>query len=295
MSIQFISQSEADMFLACQKKHFYAFGEPCVDGSRGIAPTTHSDSLNRGNIGHKIFEDFYSALIEGDSWVDARRKAVLLHTNRASIDTDNMLLYSQITNLFVAYTDHYETDMSTYEPLAVEQEFRYPIPGTELVFPFKPDLVVRHKITGKIEVWDHKFVYNFYGDRTISIMPQLAKYCRALKLLGYDVDGAMYNQITTRNNARQLFRRTPADVGESKQIQFFDEQIAAMKRIAYAKTLPTEVMREGALRTASHFNCNNCQFLDLCSMDLSGANGRSLHIAQFYEPNKYGYGKEDDE
>jgi len=64
-----------------------------------------------------------------------------------------------------------------------------------------------------------------------------------------------------------------------------------MQRIAMLKTLPSEVWSDSALRAASSFNCQNCQFLDICTLDLTKAGGRSIHLRQFYVPNKYGYGK----
>lgn len=285
------SQSETDALLSCERKHYYAFGEPCADGSFGIAPNGHSDSLTRGNIGHAILDDLYTAERDGLSRREASQSAIMEHNLRMMEDMENAALYNQILQLFVKYVTHYEEEDKNWEPVAIEHEFRYKIPNSDLVFPFKPDLIRRHKLTGKVDVVDHKFIYNYYNDKMFTIMPQLAKYVSALKRMGYPVDTATYNQISTRQNSKEPFRRSPADIGEVKSETFFREQAMAMARVDKLKTMPNEEWKASVLRTASAFNCKNCMFLDLCTLDLTGANGRELHIRQYYEPNKYGYGK----
>lgn len=292
-----ISQSEVDSFLSCQMKHYYAFGLPVSsvrDGeavvSHGIAPTEHSESLTRGIIGHEALDTFYSlAYTEG---FDAARNAAIGAI--LNYETNLVEVKTQLVKLIGAYCDHYRSDLLEWEPLAIEKEFRLPIEGTDMEFPFKPDIVMRNKITGAIEVWDHKFLYNYYQERLFPMMPQLKKYCLSLRKLGLRVDGYRYNQISTRANSKDPFRRTTMfKVGASADI-FLEEQVDAMVRIKNLKALPNGEWKNTSLHNASSFSCSHCPYLDPCSMELDGDTGVNLHIRSFYGPNKYGYGKEED-
>lgn len=295
MATNLYSQSEVDSFLSCEMKHYYAFGEPCPDGSHGIAPKQHSKSLNKGNIGHALMANYYSAIRDGLSVENASKQALVEHYNDMLQNLDQMELYSFISDIFTRYVEHYKDEFNDWEPLVIEKEFRYEIPGTLLVFPFKPDLIVKEKSSGKIYIVDHKFVYNWYQPRTIPMMPQMAKYRKALNLLGYAVDDGIYNQISTRKNSKDPFKRTPTGLTDAKSDAFWDEQLRAMAQIHKRKTqMSNEEWKTKSLRTASHFNCNNCPFLELCSADLVGQNGRKHLLNMQYEPNKYGYGKDEE-
>lgn len=289
------SQSEVDSYLSCEMKHYYAFGEPCPDGSHGIAPKTHGEGLTRGNIGHELFANYYSAIRDGISVDQAREGALVEHYSMMLQNTHLMPIYNQIGDIFTKYVTHYADEFDEWQPVAIEHEFRVKIPGPEgMEFAFKPDAVMKNKHTGKVYIWDHKFLYNFYKDRVLGIMPQMAKYKRALELLGYAVEDGIYNQISTRPNSKDPFRRIPTGITKAKADQFWHEQVTAQRRIHRLKTqLTNEEWREQSLRTASSFNCDHCPFLELCTFDISKANGRKLLLNQSFEPNKYGYGKED--
>ena len=292
-----ISQSEVDSYLSCQMKHFFAFGMPIItisqDGkqieSHGIAAKEHSESLTRGIIGHEGLAAYYlTAATKGH---EAGKRAAL--TAVLNYDTSLVEIKTQVVRLLNAYFDYYEYDLDEWEPVAIEQEFRWEAPGTDLVFPFKPDAVMRNKLTGKVYIWDHKFLYNYYQDRVYPLMPQLKKYGWTLRALGFRVDGYIYNQISTRANSKEPFRRTEHELGPSAE-KFMDDQVSAMQRIAHMKSLPPAIWKESAIRNASSFSCSHCPFLDICTMELDEDNGLLLHVKSYYGPNKYGYGKEED-
>lgn len=283
-----VSQSEADSYQSCQQKHYYAFGMPVVvtqDGepvkSHGIAPREHSESLTRGIIGHEGLATWYET--GGD---DAAALKVVTDYDTTMTNTKYEVLV-----LLNEYFKFYRDDFDEWEPIAIEREFRYDIPNSDLVFPFKPDVVMRHRKTGQVAIWDHKFLFNYYNPRVYPMMPQLKKYGFALRQMGLRVDGYMYNMISTRKNTKEPYRRLGFELGESAQ-KFMVDQVSVMQRIAHLKSLPNEIWRESAVRNASAFSCSHCPFLDICSMELDGDNGVGLHIASYFGPNSYGYGKE---
>jgi hypothetical protein len=286
-----ISQSEADTYLGCQRKHYYAFGEPNTEGSRGIAAKEHSDSLTRGIIGHEGLASYYTARMNGENHIVGTRQALMTVLSYETTLTD---IKAEVVSLLRSYFEYYEEDFDKYQPIAVEREFRYQIPGTGLIFPFKPDAIMRNRETGEVSIWDHKFLYNYYQERIFPLMPQMKKYGYALRQMGFKVDSYLYNQISTRKNTKEPFRRSPVTLHESPAQIFMDEQISTMKKIVWLKGLPDDVWKESIERNAGHFTCSKCPFAELCASDIEGRAGRKILITSDFAPSKYRYEKEDE-
>lgn len=276
-----ISQSEVDQFLSCSRKHYYAFGEK-------LQPKRYSSGLARGLLGHQVLEAFYSRFVRTPTAVGLRSATVedihqsmeVLYTPENLSDPEMLL---ELRILLEDYFRFYEGELNEWEILAVEREFRFEN------FPFKPDVIKRHRVTGKVLVVDHKFLYNFYPDSAIDIMPQLAKYVGALRQIGFHVDGAEYNMLRHRKNAKEKFKRVVVEFTQEKIRTFLHEQQQVAQQIGELRQLPVQEWRERVYRTASSFNCQHCSFLPLCTTDLNGYNGRDLLIRTSYEPNTYGY------
>lgn len=277
-----ISQSEVDSFLACERKHYYAFGEK-------LQPRQIGEGLMRGIIGHEILATYYSQfIIPGPIAIEVSPKngtSVAEKIIRSGINENpsSLSMLLELQTLLQNYFEHYEDELDGWEILVVEQEFKL---GD---FPFKPDLIKRHRSTGKVIVVDHKFLYNFYSDIALEIMPQLAKYVGALRRLGYVVHGAEYNMLRHRKNAKERFRRVSTNLTDKKVETFLHEQDKAMALIAGYRKLPLNEWESKIFRTASYFNCQHCSFLPLCTTDLNGYAGRDLLVRTSYEPNSYGY------
>lgn len=273
-----ISQSEADQFSSCQRKHYYAFGEK-------LQPITFGAGLTRGLVGHEILAKYYTELKNGTSYAQARQLVI-----RSAIDNiPEGLPYTEflaLISLLEAYFDFYSDEVNHWQILAVEQEFKF---GN---FPFTPDLIRRDRSTGKIYVVDHKFLYNFYSDSTIEILPQLVKYLGALRELGYPVYGVEYNMIRHRINARERFKRVLFSPSDLKVTTYMKEQKDIERTITKLKNLPLDEWEAKVKRTASAFNCQHCSFLSLCSSDLNGSAGRKLLKRTAYTANTYGYTEE---
>lgn len=290
-----ISQSEVDAYLTCKRKHYYSFGIEVIDRngtvSHGIQPKEHSVNLTRGIIGHETLDIYYGTLMEGGSHAHGVKQAMNHLTNL--LDTEQINPILDLIGIVDAYFDAHEHEADMYRPLAVEHEFRYDV-SDELVFPFKPDLIMRDKKTGEVILVDHKFVYNFYQERSLRIMPQTSKYVYALRAQGLPVDSAVYNQISTRKNSKQPFSRVDVPLKQAKMNRFWQEQVEAMEEIVAIKQQSQGEWRAKAKRTASAFNCTNCPFLDICVAELEEQPGIDLMITNFFSPNKYGYGKDED-
>lgn len=289
----YISQSEVDSRLACERKHWYAFGKehPNYPGTVGLQPLHHSDSLTRGTAGHKVLEDYYSAIKDGQSRDGAFIYARDLHIQRMGENPDRAEIYTEVLNYFKSYHDFYMDE--EYEPLVLEYNFELKV-TEDLIFPFTPDAIFRHKSSGKIYVVDHKFLYRFYQDRVFPILPQMLRYAKALRLLGFPVHGYIYNMISTDKRAQKRFKRHKVDfarVHETKMERVWSEMVRVMHDIMEDKR-SSLAWENSAERNMSSFSCANCPFLELCIAELEQQNGTGLMITSYYESNKYGYGKE---
>lgn len=289
----YISQSEVDSRLACERKHWYSFGKehPLYPGTTGLQSTHHSDSLTRGTVGHKVLENYYVAIKNGQSRESAFITARDLHIKAMGENPDRAEIYQETLNYFISYHRFYEDE--DFEPLVLEHNFELQINDT-LVFPFTPDAVFKHIPSGKIYVVDHKFLYRFYQDRVFPILPQMLRYAKALRLLGYPVDGYIYNMISTDKRAVNRFKRHKVDFQKThfvKMDQVWLEMLKTMAAIRDEKR-SSLAWEARAQRNMSSFSCANCPFLELCIAELEQQNGVDLMVGQFYESNKYGYGKE---
>lgn len=294
----YISQSEVDSRLACERKHWYAFGKqhPKHPDTNGLQATHHSDSLTRGTVGHKVLEEYYDFIKQGVHRDAAFNQARAQHTVRLTKDLEHAEIYTEVTNYFTAYHDEYRNE--DFEPLVMEHNFELRI-DTDLVFPFTPDAIFREKSTGKIYVVDHKFLYRFYQDRVFPILPQMLRYAWALRQMGYEVHGYMYNMISTDKRAQpqNRFKRHKVDFTpqhERKMERVAKELVATMREIVTDKRSDPQVWdTQRSRRNMSSFTCANCPFLELCIAELEGQNGVDLMVSQFFESNKYGYGREE--
>lgn len=285
------SGSEVDQYFSCKRKHYYAFGEPMADGSRGMQAKTHSDSLRKGTLGHLFLSNYYDSIMAGHPVTSSEEYAISVGiVNLDPADTGGAQIFADTAAIFRNYISRYgETDLKEWEPLAIEKEFRLEV-GVNNTLAFKPDGIFREKATGKIYIWDHKFLYNFYQDRTLPIMPQMTRYAAALRHLGYQIHGAMYNMLSTRPNVKtKPFERLVKPLNGAAMDRFWNEMIIASQEIRDIKAGDPVAWKDNAPRTASDFNCKNCPFLDVCIADLEDRPGRHLMVKTFYEPNSYGY------
>lgn len=299
-----ISHSEVDQFLTCERKHYYAFGKPNSEGTQGLESKHISDGLFKGNLGHAALEAYYKYLadfvdtIPTDVDMEAAHHVAFAVINQAiENNLDRAELCLIIYTVVAAYFEHYKEEDKEWQYPAVELEFRENVAG-DIVFPFKPDLIKRHRVTGKVIVVDHKFLSNLYTPREIGIQPQLPKYVGTLRNLGYNVDDAEYDLISTRVlktkpyiASNETMRRIPLKLSKKRIERSLIEQHEVVRRIAFFKAETPERWGEVAMRSANSWNCKNCPFLDMCTADL---NGEDTSVMAKYEfaPNSYGYDKE---
>ena len=302
--MQIISHSEVDQFLACERKHWYAFGHPIeVSGalSHGLEPKKHAAGLFKGITGHAALAEYYKYLmpitLEGiptaEQMVEARAQAYKKLQEIMAESPEQMALTANIMVILNAYFDYYnDEDRYGWKYLSVEDEYRVDL-SDEVQNPFRPDLIRQSRATGRIEVVDHKFLANLYSGEEMGILPQLPKYTGYLRKLGYDIHDAVYNLISNKvlvtvpyEGSPKTMRRVPLHLTKRRIDRSIEEQTEITYRIAEYKNDPNWENR--VLRTANSFNCKQCAFLSLCTADLNGED-TSVAVRYDFRPNSYGY------
>lgn len=300
-----ISHSEVDQFLTCERKHYYAFGISNGRGSTGLESKNISRGLYIGNLGHRALQVYYEALmaagsnaIPTDADIDkAATEALVVVTSRINEDPEHTEWCLNLYAILSAYFPYYrEEDQKDWQYMAVETMFQYDV-DKDISFPFTPDLIKRHRRTGRVIVVDHKFLANLYTPREIGIQPQIPKYIGTLRNLGYRVDDGEYNLISTRvlktkpyEATNETMRRVLVKATKERIDRSLKEQYEIIKRIAFYKEAPGNMWKQAAMRSANSWNCKNCPFLDLCTAEL---NEQDVSVMLKYDfiPNSYGYDK----
>lgn len=137
------------------------------------------------------------------------------------------------------YYDNISVEDTVWEPLMVEQEFEVPIPVPQgetppppfdkdseenlvawlvgpgytvpVVYQGRIDLIMRHKETDKIYVWDHKTRKKFDSYDHYELDTQCSSYVWAMKrILGVDIAGVIFQDI------RKNFPKPPRELKSGK-------------------------------------------------------------------------------
>jgi hypothetical protein len=145
--------------------------------------------------------------------------------------------------MFEGYVDHYSTD-SEWEILAVEYRFHTPLltaSGRRSGFVLKGgvDLVTRHRITGRIWIWDHKSAANLPKDRDLDFDDQLGLYDWGLKRMGKNIFSCMHSTARTQRNKSKpqeledRFMRVPSSRTD-RELANIEQEALATARSAYS-------------------------------------------------------------
>ena len=298
MAGRVISHSEVETYLLCEQRHFFAFGDNTFGDQVGLEPKRLSDALYRGIVGHDALSAFYQALKDGLSYDDAMKAGINRVMQWSIKENPNYTMLTDLSGrLLPRYFEYAKTKYEEgWRPEYVEHEFRlkFMVGDIEYVYPFKPDVIMRDP-AGNLWVWDHKFVYNFYTQEEINLLPQIPKYIGALRALGVHIKGGYYNQIRHREvkDLSKHNRLDPFVPTDARVVNAFRQQIKVMIEIAGLKEGLVSQWEESLTRTLNGMVCKTCSFKHLCATTLNGQDGKIMRMAEF-NPNSYGYKVESD-
>ena len=269
-----ISQSEVSTYLACEKKHQFAF-------LNKLEPRQQSQGITKGNAGHAFFESF---LTNGEDFDTAVLKMIESDPQSAATLIPRLKYWVE----FVYPGLGWKNKILVEETINLDVTYLEDI-NVQLVFPFTADLVVE-TTNGDTVLVDHKFLADPYSDETVAVAKQLPLYIGALRASGYPVKHAMYNIIRTRSNATEFCLQKKVEPDDLQITTQFNDHVVMMERIARAKLKAEEAGKAEAIRTADPLICKWCPFAQLCKQGMSGTGKVDpLTVKMNFQRNSYGY------
>lgn len=293
--IRLVSSSEVATWQTCQMRWF-------INYYLHLVPKQLSDGLFKGIVGHEALSIYYNSLFIGNDLATAEdqvdeffaeemeknnrlRKTGYISSKMAS---ERIVLISKmndvLTNYFKNYglKDHIDYDI-------VEVEYKH---VTEDGFAMRLDLLMRNRKTGALELWDHKFVTDFYSDWQLDFNSQLPKYMKVvINHREEDIAYGILNEIRTREVAegwqverpRIEYNEEIATLHHESHIIYSDEI-----RAHYDMDKFTCLEKVRRRRTKSDMVCKYCPFKRPCHANLRGEKMGEI-LKQEFEESGYGY------
>jgi hypothetical protein len=295
-----ISGSEVKAFQECQMQWWFKF-------RLGIAPKKLSDALFIGTVGHIALSDMYTEFALGGS-VEAAVNKMRLRLSKEMeknnhhmttgfinpmIASGRMGLITQVMNLLEEYIEYYaKSDSEKFEVVEVEHMH---VSGKFSVM--RLDLLMRNLETGKLELWDHKFVSSFYTEKLLRVNSQLPLYMKVV--IGSREEEVAYgvlNQLKKKQTKEEIekglsrFRRDEVPYKEIAVKKRTEDQQKVTDQIRPFYGMKLMEAKDKVVRTLNDNTCKFCLFYDPCMTDLDGKTSemRALVSANF-ERSTYGY------
>lgn len=188
--VMIYSPSMVKKFRRCKRQYFYSVVEK-------LEPRLPDIKLKRGNWMHKLMDVKY----RGDDW-EKEHKRLIKEFNKLFVEEREMYgdLPDQVYRMMKGYEHRWRKEEAEWEILHVEETFEVKFTGGDIL-NFKPDLVVKdHGVPGEpIWIVDHKTTKSIpSADWRIEDL-QSTVYYWAMKEVGYDVKGFIYNYIRTKD------------------------------------------------------------------------------------------------
>lgn len=286
------SNTEINSFLYCQRKHYYSFRE-------GLAPKGTARALNRGIVGHEAMERVYQEKQTGATKEMCLAAAYDVLNAAIMEQVDMADDFRRLKEVIKLYVYHYWDE--PFKVIGIEGQLETLFPDSIDLYGLRYDLLVEGidgKYKGQIGIIDHKFCYDWFTDKAITMNSQMLKYAGALRNEGIDVRFAMLNQIRYRklkeDTAENLLRRAIVPLPGKRIKNVIKEHVKVSNKIAALSVLSPEEHFEESTMTLDKDSCTKCAFQPLCTLELNEQSSAYTKKA-LYGPNKYYQGYKDAE
>ena len=275
------SHSETESFRSCERRHFYGYGLRLRSSKVSVA-------LARGTIGHEVLAEYYKTCKSGRTFREAKAGAYSVLAERLSELEEiypNDKLREDLGFCFKDYFKLAEQEFDRIEVLDVEQSFTVRI-NESFSLPFVVDLVLRYN--GRLEAWDHKFVWDFFNDNVADLSPQLPLYYAGLSMLGYPHATVRYNEIRYRATAQikadpiSRINRPAPRITPQRVLTTMEEHIQIGQRIFDLRQLGLDEWEKRVVRTANNQTCKSCDFAKMCIGELNGEDRNQFYVGVDY-------------
>jgi len=264
-------------------RHYYAFGEK-------LEPIEKSISLDRGITGHHFMHIFFRHLKETRNWDESLE--VLNNALAAAVaETKSTKKFQTLSYLLLTingFLSFYKEKILSWDILEVEIPHR--LDCGDFDFAFTLDALIRED--GRVKVVDWKFIYDFYADIYVQLLPQIPRYIGALRALGQTVSGGYYGFLRFREVQAQgegnRFLMRPINPEPERIQNSFKDLMLSVDKIAEKKRMPLEEWHQSARRASNMLPCRHCSFTTLCVEELNGRSGTLTRQIEF-QRSTYGY------
>jgi hypothetical protein len=219
----------------------------------------------------------------------------ILH--RALAEKQPLDIVTDVDRIIQTYFGYYGDEIgSKYKILEVEKQYEVPL-TEQSTYALRIDLLVHNLESGEIELWDHKFIYDFWSEDKLNLSPQFPKYTGALRFNGVAIDRCVLNQLRYRQlknpTGDQLFKRTIQRPSDAKVKRSIYEQVTATQEILDWREMPIEERQKRAKRTLNPMVCERCSMKALCMSEYDGNDIKFLVQNDYRTKQKYGYNQEE--
>lgn len=234
------------------------------------APIETKSYFVEGSVGHDLFMIYYKniALASHRDCISLVKTRVGEYLRAAGSDPDKLKIVSTIARVVKGYLEDFApAEDRKWDILDAEKEFLIPLKspkGRTFNLEGKIDILARDKSTGRIYVWDHKFIGRgrFYSQSQLVMDNQTPTYIAALQLMGIPVFGAIMNQLNKHDykepaTEEQLYRRASIYHTESELKMRLYELGQLVDELEDCK-------ETGIYRRSLGRDCADCFFQDPC-------------------------------
>lgn len=224
-----------------------------------------------GNMGHDLFMLYYKniPLTSHDACVTLVKQRVGEYHRAAGSDPDKLRIVTTIARVVKGYLEDYAAyENDKWQFLDAEKYVKVLLKspkGREFYVEGYIDILARELASGRLYIWDHKFVgksQSFWTEAMLLMDNQTPTYVALLQLCGIPIYGSIINQINkydykTPASEEQLYRRGPIIHSQQELKQRLLELGRSVDEIEDCK-------ESGTYRRSISKDCSSCFYFEPC-------------------------------
>jgi hypothetical protein len=242
----------------------------------GWSPLETKVYFQEGNMGHDLLMVYYKniPIIEHKEAVRLVKTRVGQYLQEAGQESEKLEIVSTISRVVKGYLEDFaRIEDRKWQFLDAEKNFEIPLvtpKGRKYYLEGRIDILARELSTGKIWIWDHKFIGRgkWYTPGMLLMDSQMPTYVAALQSMGIPIFGVYMNQLNKHEYAKavdnvpeKLYKREPIFHTNAELISRLQETGNIVDEIEAAKE--TEMYRRSINK-----DCDSCFWKDPCLMSL---------------------------
>lgn len=289
-----VSNSEVNTWNECPRKYYYSYDLKLEKIGQGPARSV-------GNVGHAVLQRYFEFLKDnpGKFFEAGETALAFLGMWMSEMDSPTELeAANKVFRVLSQYFTHFALKHPLAKVLEVEKYYQQDLTD-EFSYGMTLDLLLQDG--SFLYVVDHKFTYDFWRQTKVDTKgaAQIVKYYFVLKLLGFEVDEVMINEIRYRERHsrpytfEEMFREDTWKPSSQATRQLMIDQVRISRKIIEHRNMPLEERERDAIRSLGSAACEFCDYSSLCIGELNGADIEP-DIETYFQRKTYDYNKSED-